>query len=74
VAQSANQVLSKVLSDPPDLLSVRPTCCQFAQQNSRSLRGLLISFLALLGQFDGEEGFDAGMQVEGFAGPAGSDA
>ena len=43
-------------------------------QNSRSLRGLLISFLALLGEFDGEEGLDAGMQVEGFAGPAGSDS
>jgi hypothetical protein len=35
---------------------------------------LLIKVLGLLlGEFDGEDGLDAGVQVEGFAGPAGSD-
>jgi hypothetical protein len=36
------------------------------------LCGLLIKLLRLLGQFDGEQGADAGVQVEGFtvlAGP-----
>ena len=34
---------------------------------------LLILVQRLLWQFDGEEGLRAGVQVEGFAGPAGSD-
>ena len=38
-----------------------------------SLRGLLIKLFWLFGEFDGEEGLDAGMQVESFAGPAGPD-
>jgi hypothetical protein len=40
---------------------------------SGSLRGLLIKVLVRRGEFDGEEGLDAGTQIEGFVGPAGSD-
>ena len=73
MAQSANHVLSKVLSDALDLLSVRTYVLSVAQQHAGSLRGLLINFLALLGELMVMSGLDAGMQVEGFAGPAGSD-
>jgi hypothetical protein len=37
------------------------------------LRGLLIKIRGRLGECDGEEGLDAGVEVEGFTGPAGSD-
>jgi hypothetical protein len=61
-AQSANQVLSEVLSDPPEVLSVTTMCCQFAWQNpSAQLRGLLIKVCGRLEEFDGEEGLDAGV-------------
>jgi hypothetical protein len=40
---------------------------------SGSLGGLLIKISGRLREFDGEEGLDAGIQIEGFAGPAGSD-
>jgi hypothetical protein len=36
------------------------------------LRGLLIKIRGRLGECDGEEGLDAGVEVEGFTGPAGS--
>ena len=39
----------------------------------RSLGGLLILVFVGFGEFDGKEGLDAGVQVEGFAGPSGSD-
>jgi hypothetical protein len=38
-----------------------------------ALGRLLILVFAGLGEFDGEEGADAGVQIERFAGPAGSD-
>jgi hypothetical protein len=34
---------------------------------------LLIKILRLPGEFDGEQGLHAGVQVEGLTGPAGSD-
>ena len=40
---------------------------------SGSLRSLLIKISDRLGQFDGEQGLDAGVQVEGFTSPAGPD-
>jgi hypothetical protein len=42
-------------------------------QETLALGRLLILVFAGLGEFDGEEGSDAGVQVERFAGPAGSD-
>ena len=39
---------------------------------SHSLCSLLIKILCPLGDFDGEEGLHAGVQVEGFTGPAGA--
>ena len=44
----------------------------FIDSGRRSGR-LLILAIVRLGEFDGEEGLDAGVQIEGFAGPAGSD-
>jgi hypothetical protein len=74
-AQFARQVLSEVLSDPLEVLSARPTCCQcFGDRCQLGLGGLLMKVVGhRLGQFDGEEGLDAGVEVEGFTGPAGSD-
>jgi hypothetical protein len=62
VAESVNQVLSKALSDPPEVLSVTSMCCQFARQYpSALLSGLLIKVLCLRGELDGEERLDAGV-------------
>jgi hypothetical protein len=72
VAQSANQVLSEVLSNPPWVLSATPMCCQFVQR-SYSLGRLLIKIQLRRGEFDGEQGLRAGMQIEGFTCPAGPD-
>jgi hypothetical protein len=62
-AQFAKQVLSEVLSDPLEVLSARPMCCQcLPKQISASLRGLLIKVVgSRLGVLDGEEGLDAGV-------------
>jgi hypothetical protein len=38
-----------------------------------ALRGLLILAVVRFGEFDDEEGLDAGVQVEGFASPTGPD-
>jgi hypothetical protein len=73
-AQSVNQVLSDVLVDPPDVLSAMQMCCQSAWlRTSAVLGGLLIKVFQLFGQLDGEECLHAGVEVESFAGPAGSD-
>ena len=61
-AQFAKQVLSEVLSDPLEVLSGRPMCCQrLLKQMPASLRGLLIKVRHRLGELDGEEGLDAGV-------------
>jgi hypothetical protein len=70
LAQSANQVLSEVLVDPPGVLSAMRMCCQSAGCAPWPLGGLLIKLFRLLGEFDGEEGLDAGVEVESFTGPA----
>ena len=72
-AQFAKQVLSEVLSDPREVLSARPMCCQQLRKRiSASLRGLLIKVGLRLRQLDSEKGLDAGLEVERFTGPAGS--
>ena len=48
-------------------------CCQSAWQTLDLSGGLLIKVSRLFGEFDGEQGLHAGMQVEGFTRPAGSD-
>jgi hypothetical protein len=73
-AQSANQVLSDVLVDPPEVLSARRMCCQSAwPRTSALLGGLLIKLFRLFGQLDSEEGLHAGVEVESFTSPAGPD-
>ena len=62
VAQSANRVLSEVLSNPPYVLSAMPTCCQLC--SVASLGRLLIKIRRRLREFDGEEGLYTGMRVE----------
>jgi hypothetical protein len=63
-----------VLSDPLEVLSARASCCQCrARRTANSLGRLLIKVRVRLAEFDGEEGLDADVQVEGFTGPAGSD-
>jgi hypothetical protein len=37
------------------------------------LRGLLIKVFGLIGELDGHQGLDVGVEVEGVTGPAGSD-
>jgi hypothetical protein len=72
LAQSANQVLSEVSSDPAAVLSAWPVCCPSPLRCTRAwLRGLLI-LLQLLREFDGERGLDAGVEVEDLTGPAGT--
>jgi hypothetical protein len=44
-----------------------------AKEHLALLCRLLILVQRLMSQFDGEEGLHAGVQIEGFAGPAGSD-
>jgi hypothetical protein len=69
-------VLSEVLSDPVVVLSNSILCCpslSAGDQNGSRLRGLLILVVVRLREFDGEEGLDTGVQVEGFALPAGPD-
>jgi hypothetical protein len=74
VAQSVNQVLSDLLVDPPEVLSAMRMCCQSAWLRTRAgLGGPLIKLFRLFGQLDGEEGLHAGVEVESFTGPAGSD-
>jgi hypothetical protein len=74
VAQSVNQVLSDLLVDPPEVLSAMRMCCQSAWlRASARLGGPLIKLFWLFGQSDGEEGLHAGVEVESFTGPAGSD-
>jgi len=55
-AQSAKQVLSEVLSDPREVLSARPRCCQCSPRwTASSLCGLLIKIdCHLLEKFDGK--------------------
>jgi hypothetical protein len=64
-----------VLSDPRAVLSAWRLCCQcLSRSTTAQLCGLLIKIFGLLfGEFDGEEGLHAGIQVETFAGPARSD-
>ena len=65
----------------PTCCPTQPWCCPLRPRVVRLPRyrelhflgGLLILVFAGLGEFDGEEGLHAGVQVEGFAGPAGSD-
>ena len=72
LAQSANQVLSEVSSDPAAVLSAWPMCCPSPLRCTRAwLCGLLI-LLRLLREFDSEHGLDAGEEVEDFTGPAGT--
>ena len=65
-----------MLSDSRTVLSARHQCCQYLSRTTTApLCGLLIKLLGLpLGEFDGEESVDAGVQVEGLTGPAGSDS
>jgi hypothetical protein len=62
-----------VLADPPQVLSAPPLCCHCTGTNEDQLRRLLIKVRSWLGKLDGEEGSDAGVQVEGFTSPARSD-
>ncbi len=63
-----------MLADPHEVLSAMRMCCQFAWLRRLVSSGrLLIKFCRLFGQFDGEQGLDAGVQVEGFTVPAGPD-
>jgi hypothetical protein len=72
LAQSANQVLSEVSSDPAAVLSAWPMCCPYPLRCTPGwLCGLLI-LLRLLGEFDGEQSLHAGAEVEDFTGPAGT--
>src|SRR6476469_11152593 len=65
----------------PTCCPTRPRCCPLGRcvvrlsgdQETLVLGRLLILVFAGLGEFDGEEGSDAGVQIERFAGPAGSD-
>jgi hypothetical protein len=65
----------------PMCCPTRPRCCPLSRcvvrlsgdQETLALGRLLILAFARCGEFDGEEGLDAGVQIEGFAGPAGSD-
>ena len=72
LAQSANQVLSEVSSDPAAVLSAWPMCCPSQLRCPPAwLCGLLI-LLRLLGEFDGEQSLHTGVEVEDFTGPAGT--
>ena len=64
-----------MLSDPVVVLSNSILCCPSLprRSNADGLGGLLILVFGRLGKFDGEEGLDAGVQVERFASPAGTD-
>ena len=64
-----------MLSDPVVVLSNSILCCPSLprRSNADGLGGLLILVLGRLVEFDGEEGLDAGVQVEGFTFPAGPD-
>ena len=65
----------------PTCCQTQPRCCPLSRcvvrlsgaQETLALGRLLILIFAGFGEFDGEEGLDAGVQVERFAGPAGSD-
>ena len=73
LAQSANQVLSEVLSDPPALLSASPRCASHIPMITAVwLCGLLI-LLGLFGEFDGEQGLHAGVRVRRFHRPSETD-
>ena len=64
-----------MLADPRAVLSAWRLCGQcLSRSTTAQLCGLLIKIFGLLfGEFDGEEGLHAGIQVETFAGPARSD-
>ena len=65
----------------PTCCPTRPRCCPLGRcvvrlsgdQETMTLGRLLILVLAGCGELEGEEGLDAGVEVEGFAGPARSD-
>ena len=62
-----------MLSDPPQVLSAQPLCCQCRRTKGAWLRRLSIKVHSRLRELHGEEGLDAGVQVERFTGPARSD-
>ena len=65
----------------PTCCPTQPWCCPLRPRVVRlpryrklhCLGGLLILAFVRFGEFDGEEGLDAGMQVERFTGPTGLD-
>lgn len=62
-----------MLSDPLEVLSSSAYVLSVAGRRGDSrtlLCRLLILVYLLLSQFDGEEGLHAGVQIEGFTGPA----
>ena len=65
--------------DAPDtLIGTFPDALWWAMETISTVgyngsRRLLIKTCGWLREFDGEQGLDAGVQVEGFTGPAGSD-
>ena len=59
-----------MLSDPLQMLSAQPLCCPCGGTEGDWLRRLLIKVHSRLWEFHGEEGLEAGVQVEGFTCPA----
>ena len=59
-----------MLSDPPQVLSAQPLCCQCRRTKGAQLRRLSIKVDSRLGELHGEQGLNAGVQVEGFTCPA----
>jgi hypothetical protein len=62
-----------VLADPPQVLSATPLCCQCHSDGRGPLRRLSIKVRRWLGKLHTKDCLDAGVHVEGFTSPAGSD-